>query len=971
MLENGGNSKISFSNSPTQNSSLRSRSLVCERYASTDCIVIALAGGAVVGGVVTLIGWFASLPRLTDWIGSGIAMFANTALAAALAGAGLLIALNQRPLNLRIAGGLGFIVAAIGAATLFEHLTGRNLGIDQFLVTVTWGNRAAVAPGRMGPPASTSFTLLGTALMLMALGGRARRLVPLAGTLVAAISLLPIIGYGFEADPLFATATLTGIAMQTALFILALALALLASVPDLEPIRILRQNSAAGLLVRRALPFVIALPLVSGWLFIRGRHLGWFDRGIGTAMLVLTLITAFCGLLAWCAAAVASHERVSSDNEARFRSCFELGLIGMAITSPARGILEVNDELCRILGYSRNELLRMSWLDLTHPDDVNADVALFNRVMTGQIDSYSLDKRFKHRDGRLLQCTISAKCLRRQDGAVDYFVTLVHDITERTRAEEALRLYKEIFKASSDGVAIIAPDGRYIEQNESHHTLLGYSDPELQTQTPAIHLGQSAFEAIVRGLQKDGRWRGEVPSRGKDGTQLHLDLSAFAVKDQNGQVLCYVGFKRDVSERKRTEKQRDALHELTATVNRAAALPEICQAALAALRRSLDADRASILLCDKEGVMRFKAWDGLSESYRLAVEGHSPWSPGDTHPQPLSIENVQEAALDGHLREVIQREGISALAFIPLQYERRLFGKFMVYYNAPHRFSSDELLQAQAIASQIVFAIERHRSGEALEQLVTERTASLRDAIAQMEEFSYTVSHDLRAPLRGMKAYTDVLLQDFAETIPRQAAEYLERIAANANRLDKMILDVLTFTRLARAQFELERIPVDKLVRQIVEQYPGMQPPQAEIEIESLPEVMGHEPSLTQALSNLLNNAVKFVPQNVTPRVRVWSEQNNGHVRLWIADNGIGIEPKYQRRLFNMFERLHPHLAYDGTGVGLAIVRKAVERMGGRVGVESDGSHGSRFWIEVPAAFPVSHPEQTEAWAGGHLPKGA
>jgi signal transduction histidine kinase len=180
--------------------------------------------------------------------------------------------------------------------------------------------------------------------------------------------------------------------------------------------------------------------------------------------------------------------------------------------------------------------------------------------------------------------------------------------------------------------------------------------------------------------------------------------------------------------------------------------------------------------------------------------------------------------------------------------------------------------------------------------------------------------------------------------------EYLKRIATNANRLDKMILDVLTFSRLARVEFRLETVVVDKLVRQIVEQYPGMQSPQAHVTIDALPDVIGHEPSLTQALSNLLNNAVKFVPANVTPRIRVWGERNNGHVRLWISDNGIGVDPQYQRRLFNMFERVHPNLKYDGTGVGLAIVRKAVERMGGRVGVESDGVNGSNFWIEVRSA---------------------
>jgi signal transduction histidine kinase len=130
-----------------------------------------------------------------------------------------------------------------------------------------------------------------------------------------------------------------------------------------------------------------------------------------------------------------------------------------------------------------------------------------------------------------------------------------------------------------------------------------------------------------------------------------------------------------------------------------------------------------------------------------------------------------------------------------------------------------------------------------------------------------------------------------------------------------------------------------------------MQPPRAEVIIGEVSDVMGHEASLTQALSNLLSNAVKFVPRGVCPRVNLWTERRENRVRLWIEDNGIGIDPRYQHRLFNVFERIDPGAPFEGTGVGLAIVRKAAERMGGAVGMESDGSNGSRFWIEmaVPA----------------------
>jgi PAS domain S-box-containing protein len=135
----------------------------------------------------------------------------------------------------------------------------------------------------------------------------------------------------------------------------------------------------------------------------------------------------------------ARAEKELRESEERFRSYFQLGLIGMAITSPAKIMLEVNDEICKILGYARDELLKMSWAEMTHPDDLGVDFANFERVMAGEIDGYKLDKRFIHKDGRIIDTTISVKALRTADGAVDHFVSLLEDVTERKRAEEALR----------------------------------------------------------------------------------------------------------------------------------------------------------------------------------------------------------------------------------------------------------------------------------------------------------------------------------------------------------------------------------------------------------------------------------------------------------------------------------------------------------------------------------------------------
>jgi signal transduction histidine kinase len=246
--------------------------------------------------------------------------------------------------------------------------------------------------------------------------------------------------------------------------------------------------------------------------------------------------------------------------------------------------------------------------------------------------------------------------------------------------------------------------------------------------------------------------------------------------------------------------------------------------------------------------------------------------------------------------------------------------------------------------------LELERHAERLESTVRDRTSSLREAVGQMEEFSYTVSHDLRAPLRAIRGFADVLLHDAANKLTPECAYYLNRIIYNGVRMDKLISDVLIVSRLTRAEIKLEPVALERLAFDIIQQNDALRPPLASVHVGPLPEVMGHEASLMQVLSNLLSNAVKFTRPGKKPEVRVFAERLGEEVRIWVCDNGIGIHPEHHQRVFHMFERVHPDGQFEGTGIGLAIVRKAVERMNGKVGVDSDGKTGSNFWIQLPAA---------------------
>jgi PAS domain S-box-containing protein len=259
-------------------------------------------------------------------------------------------------------------------------------------------------------------------------------------------------------------------------------------------------------------------------------------------------------------------------------------------------------------------------------------------------------------------------------------------------------------------------------------------------------------------------------------------------------------------------------------------------------------------------------------------------------------------------------------------------------------------LRETEIALEAANAQLQDRARE-LETVVSARTEELNEKIEALEAFSYSRSHDMRAPLRVMKGFSDILRTDYGPRLDPAGNRCIERIGSAASRLEQLIEDVLAYSRVVRAQTKLGPTDLERLIRQLIDENPALQPPHADIEIRSpLASVLAHPTALTQAIGNLLYNGVKFVAAGQHPHLAIWTEAGNDEVRLFIRDNGIGIPTQAQPRLFGMFQRFHAGQPYEGSGLGLAIARKAVERMGGTIGVESEPGRGSTFWIQLNPA---------------------
>jgi signal transduction histidine kinase len=216
-----------------------------------------------------------------------------------------------------------------------------------------------------------------------------------------------------------------------------------------------------------------------------------------------------------------------------------------------------------------------------------------------------------------------------------------------------------------------------------------------------------------------------------------------------------------------------------------------------------------------------------------------------------------------------------------------------------------------------------------------------------------SIAHDLRAPLRSMQGFSQLLIDDYAPTLDETAGSFLKRINASAEFMDKMIMDLLAFGAAGKGSVaaELGTVKVQSAWDGALYQYATeIERTKARIEtVAPLPSVRANEATLTQALANLLSNAIKFVPSGVEPKIRFWSEDHGEMARLWMEDNGVGISTEHRERIFRVFERLHGG-RFPGTGIGLSIVRKGIERMGGKVGLESDFGKGTKIWIELRKA---------------------
>lgn len=418
-------------------------------------------------------------------------------------------------------------------------------------------------------------------------------------------------------------------------------------------------------------------------------------------------------------------------------------------------------------------------------------------------------------------------------------------------------------------------------------------------------------------------------------------------------------------------RELELVYGLSMDVARAVSLEEIYDRALDAVLESLGADRASLLLFDEDGVIRFRAWRGLSAVYRQAVEGHSPWTRDEKKPAPITVADVTTDAALEPFRETILAEGIRALAFIPLMTNERLLGKFMAYSNQPHQYSESEMQLGQTVANHVAFAIDRRiqeerllQLNETLEERVRDRTAELtvvNEELVQrnqdLQNFATIASHDLQEPLRKISSFADLLSSEYADSLDKTARFYLGRIDSSASRMSQLLVDLLRYSQVATEESVLRRTDLNEIAEEVVaDLHFQIKEAGARVHIAELPMVEVDAMQFRHLVMNLVSNAIKYRREDVTVTVEiagfidiegVSDDEERKVFKLVVRDNGIGLDEKYADRIFQPFQRLH-QTDYSGSGMGLAICRRIAERHRGSIDVRSTPGRGAEFIVVLP-----------------------
>lgn len=542
------------------------------------------------------------------------------------------------------------------------------------------------------------------------------------------------------------------------------------------------------------------------------------------------------------------------------------------------------------------------------------------RAALGARKPFDLEYRLKP-DGREVWLREQGRGVFDEGGTLLSVDGLLTDVTERRRLVREEYLPLMIHWVKDYAIYMLDTEGRVISWNRGAERIKGWREEEILGRNFSVFFTPEDVQArkpereletaLSHGSYEDEDWRVR-----KDGSRFWASVVVTPVYDRSHRLIGFAKVTRDLSERV----------EAQATTER--------------LRQIADVVPSIVWVCEPGGRTTYlnKRWadyTGADERSSLGEGWHRFVHPADVAASRAFWDKAAESGTPYEAELRIRGTDGTYRWFLVRGVPIRDAGQRVAAYFGTSVDIDEKVRSEKALK----------RASDTLEAAVRERTVQLESAVAELETFSYTAAHDLRAPLRTLSGYAELLLRDAGPRLGLDDRGRLLKLTQSAGRLDALISDLLLYAGIGREGAAPAPVDLDAAVAEILER-PEFR--EAETQVRApLGRVLAQPTLLAQAVSNLLSNAVKFARPDERPSISVWGETRGAGRRLWIEDEGIGIEPALIPRIFKPFVRAHA-AEYPGTGIGLAIVKKAVERMGGSVGVESTPGQGSRFWLELP-----------------------
>jgi PAS domain S-box-containing protein len=696
---------------------------------------------------------------------------------------------------------------------------------------------------------------------------------------------------------------------------------------------------------------------------------------------------------------VAARTAELASTEAHLAEAQKIAHIGSWEFDVATGAITWSDEVFRIFGLNPNQPAPTysEYIQLVHPDD--REILTYTvQTAIAQGKSYQLDHRILRPDS--VSATLASLRLRsmreaqtserasaiamsgasgsirhvnsrgqvnfNSQGQVIRLFGTVMDITERKQAEEALReseeRFRQVFVQAPIGIVLGTPDGKLMQVNQAFCQMLGYTEAELMALnfSEITHPEDLASESpYIEQILKREICRYQLEKRyfQKNGDILFANLTCGVVRDQQGNVMYALGMVKDITERKQAEQEiqrqtryQQLLAEISLRIRESLQIEVILQTTVTELQQLLQADRVIFyrLWPNRSGQVVAEAvvpeWPSTLE--RVLVDQCFEDEYLNQYQQEIHAwSDVEQAGFQPCHLEMLRQFGIRADLIVPILLKDKLWGLLFVHQcSAPRQWNPFEIDLLRQLADQLSIALAQ---AELLEQ-ETCHSQELARSNAELEQFAYVASHDLQEPLRTLASYAKLLSRRYSGQFDEKGNRFIQYILEEALRMQALINDLLRYSRVGRQGQNFA--PTDCMavfnivVKRLAETISNSG---ATVTCGELPTIMADEMQLVQLFQNLISNAIKY-RSSEPPVVQVAAQHQEGQWVFSVRDNGIGIEPQYAGRIFVIFQRLHTQEEYSGTGIGLAIAAKIVERHGGQIWVESALGQGATFYFTIP-----------------------